>query len=241
MVAESQICKYLKSIFLYSHCVHDLKYILPGRYSMDNYVILPNGVIKQKEVRKITYDHAYSDRYNSYGEKANYLSYLRLGVLTGLLGKTPNSIVDVGYGNGAFLRACVQAIPTVIGCDLSDYPVPEGSIKKNLSEIGHVDVVCFFDSLEHFDEIDVVKDLDTDYIFISVPWCHNLSDEWFIEWYHRRENEHLYHFNEDSLIKFFDECGYDCIYTGCYEDVIRKNSAVAPLKNILSGLFKKRV
>jgi hypothetical protein len=74
---------------------------------------------------------------------------------------------------------------------------------------------------------------------VPVSWCHYLSDEWFDKWYHRRENEHIYHFNEVSLINFFNECGYERIYTGCFEDIVRKNATVNPLHNILSGVFKK--
>ena len=207
---------------------------------LENYIRLDNGVIKQVNVQKISYDFDYSNKYNNYGEKANYISYLRLGVLLGLLKKTPNSLVDVGYGNGAFLSACKGTIPTLYGCDISDYPVPEGCQKIDIQSVSNVDVVCFFDSLEHFEDISFVKELDTKYIFISVPWCHYPSDDWFKQWYHRRENEHLYHFNEASLKQFFDESGYDCIYTGCYEDVIRVNPSVKPYQNILSGLFMKR-
>jgi hypothetical protein len=108
---------------------------------MENYIKLENGVIKQKTIKKITYDYDYSNKYNNYGEKGNYLSHLRLGVLTGLLKRYPTSIVDVGYGNGAFLEACIRAIPTVIGCDISDYPVPDGCSKKKLADIGSVEVV----------------------------------------------------------------------------------------------------
>lgn len=208
--------------------------------NLENYETLPNGVIKQKTVQKITYDYNYSSRYDGYGEKANYLSYLRYGVLLGALQTVPKRLVDVGYGNGAFLRACTGSVPELFGCDLSDYPVPEGTKKIALTDISNVDVTCFFDSLEHFDDITVVKDIDTKYIFISVPWCHNLSTEWFKNWYHRRENEHLYHFNEESLVKFFNECGYDCVYKGCFEDIIRKNATVHPLQNILSAIFRKR-
>jgi hypothetical protein len=207
---------------------------------LENYERLENGVIKQVKVNKISYNYDYSNKYNNYGEKANYISYLRLGVLLGLLKKTPNSLVDIGYGNGAFLKACQTLIPNLYGCDLSEYPVPDGCKKIEFSDISQVDVTCFFDSLEHFDDITVIKNLDTQYIFISLPWCHYHSDEWFKNWYHRRENEHLYHFNEKSLIQFFDECGYDCLYTGCFEDVIRVNSSVKPDTNILSGLFVKK-
>jgi len=201
---------------------------------LSNYERLSNGVIKQKQVQKITYDRTYSQKYNQYGEKGMRLSYLRLGVLLGLLKHIPTSLVDVGYGNGDFLKSCIGTIPELYGCDISDYQPPEGTTKINFDEIKHVDVVCFFDSLEHFDDISIVCKLDTDYIFISVPWCHYLSDEWFEKWYHRRENEHLYHFNENSLRTFFKECGYECLYTGCFEDTIRKNQSVYPLPNILS-------
>jgi len=207
---------------------------------LENYEILSNGVIKQKIVRKITYDYNYSNKYNQYGEKGNYLSYMRLGVLLGVLHRTPKSIVDVGYGNGSFLEACNGTIPNIYGCDISDYPVPEGCTKITLSDISNIDVTCFFDSLEHFDDITIVKNIDTKYIFISVPWCHNLSDEWFMNWYHRRENEHLYHFNDKSIVAFFEECGYSCIYQGCFEDTIRKNSSLNGLPNILSCVFIKK-
>jgi hypothetical protein len=208
---------------------------------MDNYEVLPNGIIKQKVVSKIAYDYNYSNKYNQYGEKGNYLSYLRYGVLLGVLKRTPENIVDIGYGNGSFLNVCKENIKHVYGCDISDYPVPQGCTKITMSDISNIDVTCFFDSLEHFEDISIVKGLDTKYIFISVPWCHNLSTEWFMNWYHRRENEHLYHFNDISIVKFFDEMGYDCIYKGCFEDIIRKNSTLGGLPNILSCVFVKRI
>jgi hypothetical protein len=207
---------------------------------LDNYELLPNGIIKQIQINKINYDFNYSNKYNNYGEKGNYLSYLRYGVLIGALKFIPESIVDVGYGNGDFLKVCLKTIKNVYGCDISDYPVPEGCKKIQLDNIKSADVVCFFDSLEHFDDISFIKSLDTKYVFISVPWCHYLSDEWFKNWYHRRENEHIYHFNDLSLKKFFEESGYECIYTSSFEDIIRFNSNVHPLPNILSCIFKKR-
>jgi len=208
---------------------------------LDNYEKLANGVIKQINCAKITYDYDYSNIYNSYGEKGKYLSYLRLGVLLGNIGFTPKSIVDVGYGNGDFLSVCTKTIEHTYGCDVSNYPIPAGSEKIELNKIKEVDVTCFFDSLEHFEDLSFVSGLDTKYVFISVPWCHYLSDEWFKEWHHRRENEHLYHFNEHSLKQFFNESGYDCIYTSSFEDSIRHNPSVYPLPNILSAIFKKRI
>jgi hypothetical protein len=85
---------------------------------LDNYILLPNGVIKQNKINKITYDYNYSNKYNSYGEKGKYLSYLRYGVLIGALGYIPKSIVDVGYGNGDFLSVCKKTIVDVYVCDI---------------------------------------------------------------------------------------------------------------------------
>jgi hypothetical protein len=209
---------------------------------LDNYEVLPNGVIKQKIVNKINYNYDYSNNYNNHGEKGKYLNYLRFGVLTGVLGRLPKGIVDIGYGNGDFLKVCKNAIDNVYGCDISDYPVPEGCIKINFNDINtidNIDVICFFDSLEHFDDINIIKDLKSEYIFISVPWCHYISDKWFDDWCHRKSDEHLFHFNKDALINFFKECNYTNIYIGCFEDAIRQNNQVKPLDNILSGIFKK--
>lgn len=206
---------------------------------MDNYEILKNGVIKQKQINKIDYNIEYSNKYNNYGEKSNYLSYLRLGVLLGNVKNIPNSILDVGYGNGSFLNACKNIINNCNGYDITKYPLPNDiNIVENIFD-RHYDVICFFDSLEHFDDINIIDRLKCNYVFISVPWCHNFSDEWFLNWYHLRPNEHLWHFNEKSLINFFEENGYTHVYTSNFEDTVRKNSSLNGQPNILSCIFKK--
>ena len=206
---------------------------------LENYVKLDNGVIKQKIINKIEYNYEYSNKYNNHGEKGNYLSYLRLGVLLGNINKIPNSILDVGYGNGVFLNAAKNIITNCSGFDISGFPLPDDIIIENSMYEKHFDVICFFDSLEHFDDINIINKLDCNYVFISVPWCHYLSDEWFLNWYHRKPNEHLWHFNSESLIRFFEENGYKNIYLGNVEDTIRKNSTCNVYPNILSAIFKK--
>jgi hypothetical protein len=206
---------------------------------LSNYTKLDNGVVKQMNVNKIEYNCEYSNKYNNYGEKSNYLSYLRLGVLLGSLNQIPNSILDVGYGNGAFLNAAKNIIKNCSGFDISGFPLSDDILIENSITNKHFDVICFFDSLEHFDDINIISNLDCNYVFISVPWCHYLSDEWFINWYHRRPNEHLWHFDDKSLCKFFHENGFECIYKSNFEDTIRKNSTCNGYPNILSAIFKK--
>ena len=209
----------------------------------ETYTVLENGVIHQTSYNKIDYNYDYSNKYNNYGEKGNYLGYLRLGTLIGAIGEIPKRILDVGYGNGAFLSAAKTIIPYCAGCDLSPYPVPEDCHRVESLTDAEYDVITFFDSLEHFDDITIIKSLKCKYIFISVPWCPttDASSVSFLNWYHRRPNEHLWHFNKDSLTTFFGECGYDEVIGGlAIEDAIRKNAAVAPKPNILTALFKRQ-
>jgi hypothetical protein len=206
---------------------------------LENYKVDEFGVIKQKKIiNKITdYNLNYiKNSYNSYGEKVNNISHLRLGYLIGAIGKI-NKLLDVGYGNGDFLKLASTFIENCYGNDISGYEIP-----NNCSFIDDIfkenfDVICFFDSLEHFDDINFIKNLKTTYIYISLPWCHYHSDEWFLNWKHRREDEHIYHFNDISLIKFMENCGFEKVSISNIEDIVR-----TPINNdfnILTGIFKK--
>ena len=210
---------------------------------LDNYVQLKNGVIKQiHKNADVIYDIAYvNDRYNSYKELSIKMSYLRLGYILGSIGRTPTSILDIGYGNGDFLSISSDIVPKCYGHDVSFYPIPK---KDNIfftsnPYMDEYDVVTFFDVLEHFDDIYDIRNLKANYIIISVPECHYYSDEWFAEWKHRRPDEHLWHFNRESLINFMNEIGYMVLNTTNIEDTIRKNNQ--PYSNILTAAFIKKI
>jgi len=206
---------------------------------LDNYIKLENGVIKQDKVNVIKYDEDYVvNSYNSYGELGLRMSNLRLGYLIGSIGKVPDSILDVGYGNGDFLKTCTSIIPNCYGNDISGYEAPNGvSFVDDITK-EHYDVITFFDVLEHFEDIDFVADLNCNYILISVPWCHYISDDWFENWKHRRPNEHIYHFNEKSLESFMESKGFKMINKSNIEDSIRKPADEN--KNVLTAIFKKQ-
>lgn len=207
---------------------------------LDNYEVLPNGVIHQIKVNKLkTYDKKYiDDRYNSYGEKGVQMAYLRLGYLAGVIQRPIKKILDIGYGNGDFLNACRKSNINSFGNDISGYPIPIGCTYVEDVLKDKYDVVSFFDSLEHFEDISFVKDLQTEYIIISVPYCHRFSDEWFKNWKHRRPDEHLWHFSPYGLNEFMIESGYKHVFLSSIEDAIRK--PIDKHTNILTGVFKKR-
>jgi hypothetical protein len=206
---------------------------------LDNYIKLSDGRIKQEIIKPFEYGLDYSEAYNQspYKENSEYISYLRYAYIIGSIGKIPNSVLDVGYGNGGFLSVASNQILNCFGFDISEYPVPSKCMKVDSMTDQFYDVITFFDSLEHFEDISFVKDLKCEYVCISLPWCHNFSDEWFDRWKHRKPDEHLWHFNKEALISFMFDNGYLFINSCNIEDQIRKSSFNYP--NILTAMFKK--
>lgn len=207
---------------------------------LENYHKTIDGVIKQINRKEYDYSIDYTDsRYSIFNDRGNILN-LRLGYIIGSIGYIPNSLLDVGYGNGDFLKNCKLSIPKLYGNDIQPaYPLEKGiKFIDDITSI-EVDVITFYDSLEHFENIDFVKNLKCKYIVISVPWCLNGEDiEWFKKWKHRKPDEHLHHFDELSLIKFMNRMGYNCLNFTNIEDKIRIDKNNNP--NILTGCFKKR-
>lgn len=195
------------------------------------------GVIKQIDVKqKQKYDFDYiAKRYDVY-KTTRAMSSIRYDIIHNLKLKN-KSILDVGYGNGDFLKICNALGYTTFGHDISGYPISSGSI---FSETIDLPVGCatFFDSLEHFEDINVLENLRAEVVVISVPWCHYPSDEWFYNWKHRRPDEHLWHFDQVSLCKFMESLSYNLINLGNPEDEIRKPLGCLP--NILTAVFRRK-
>lgn len=206
---------------------------------IDNYEILPNGVIKQINHEKFIYDYQYIENYIKNRVISDDINFLRYGYICGVIGGKPNSILDIGYGDGGFLKICKKTINNCYGSDISNYPLPEGIIFLSFEDIFNMDfeIITFFDCLEHFEDLSFVSKLNCKYIAISVPNCHYFSDEWFISWKHRKPNEHLFHFNDTSLPKFMTEMGFKTLNISNIEDIIRINNK--PHSNILTGIFQK--
>lgn len=206
---------------------------------LNNYNVNQDGIVYQVETNPIEYNPNYiQTSYSTYGQLPTYMAYLRLGNIIGALGRVPTSILDVGYGDGSFLKVCNDIIPECYGYDISTYPVPDGcKIASSMTEDSY-DVITFFDSLEHLENIEFVKDLKCQAVCITVPHCHNINDEWFENWKHRKPNEHLWHFNYKSLTLFMERMGFVLVSSNNIEDTIRKHPTQEQT-NILTSIFKK--
>lgn len=209
---------------------------------IENYVKITPGHWYQEYLTGSLPDYTASyskTRYDTYNTNLA-MSTLRYNVITQTLGDF-NSVLDFGYGNGSFMEYCRNQNKKVFGYDISDYPVPEGTEKIDLNQLVDVDVMTFFDSLEHIPEKNLSKfliDLNTKFVCISVPWFHESQGAlWFTTWKHRRENEHLHHFDTHGLISLLLQSGYKIIHVGNDEDIIRKPETNLP--NILTIVAKK--
>jgi len=206
---------------------------------LPNYELTQDGIIKQQNAKPFSYDVEYSEsRYSHFDDRGNIL-HLRLGFIIGSIGKVPTSLMDVGYGNGDFLTTCKGFIQDLYGNDIPPaYPLPKGvSFVENIVD-QEAEVITFFDSLEHFPDIEFVQDLKCKYIVVSLPWCTKGEDDrWFETWKHRKPDEHLYHFTEKSLTAFMNRQGYTLVNYCNLEDKVRIDKSLQP--NILTACFKK--
>lgn len=189
---------------------------------LEGYTKLKNGVIFQSDL-KCTME--YNDNYikRSYREEDMLnIAYLRLGFLLGNVDSIANknfSILDVGYGFGHFLKLCNKFGFKTHGLEVNKHDISEFAQEGDLEQ--YYDIITFFDSLEHFQSINFVKNLKCKYLLVSLPWCHYTSDEWFNSWKHRKYGEHLWHFSDESLTNFLQENGYKVIKISNMEDCLR--------------------
>ena len=219
---------------------------------IDNYERLCGGAIRQICSEPFVYDEKYVlDRYDQYGTQCDMMSHLRWGyILGGIPSGKPKTVLDIGYGNGSFLQTCQKAGCQTFGNDISQYELKYGtalSFEECLER--PFDLVTMFDSLEHFRDIDFLRKLQCSFLCTSVPNCRydfiekeygtNDADAYFTSWKHRRPNEHLWHFNIESLTTTLNEFGYYRICASYCEDVIRKSEDCHP--NILTAIFSKQL
>lgn len=200
-------------------------------YKVDRY-----GVWHQLKPKTFNYDPNYCATYDSpeYERKSELLQGLRLAFATGVHGKPIQSILDVGFGNGAFMKFSKKQVPSVSGHDISGVPVPAGcDFAPDVNIV--CDVICFWDCLEHYPNIQFVKDLRAETIVLSLPFFPGTDK--FPTWPHRKPNEHLHHFTLESMRKWMWKMGWRMVAYSKHEDIVRRRETDW---NILSCGFKRK-
>lgn len=223
--------------------------------SITEYAIDQVGVIHQLYPQRFTYDEKYVSKYNTpkYTILNDALQKLRIGfVLACWGGEFTPGLLDVGFGNGAFVKAAQQSdlFAQLYGYDVTDVRIP-----RNVARLGDdwtdgtYNIVTFWDVLEHFPDLSFLATLKADMVVISCPWCHynDFKDsdnekavEYFTDWHHRKPNEHLHHFDRSSLVKTMVLYGWQYVQSCSIEDLVRKGKDRRP-PNILTAAFKREI
>ena len=210
---------------------------------IDNYYVDSFGVIHQIKFQPIQYDQEYISYYQNLSDRTIKLGYQRLGWILGMLNRVPDSVLEIGYGTGTFIEAAqITGVAKCVGCDIADYPLPEdvafmdweNSLKHDW------DVVAMFDVLEHVPDLGFLGKLKTNYLAIAVPYCRyrelgDAGDAWLQDWRMLLPNEHLHHFDKESLVGLLGHYGFECMTLNTFKDGIRlREGETGP--NILSGV-----
>lgn len=204
------------------------------------YEIMPTGAIRQIDPQPFQYDENYVATYDSKAYKSGSakLQALRLGFVIGAHGLIPDSILDVGYGNGDFMLAARKLIPRVYGKDVTGKDVTGCVI---VDQYVNAAVVTFWDVLEHIPDHSFLSDLSTSTIVLSLPWCHYSTHgiDWFTrEYHHLKPNEHIWHFSPGALSRHMAQYGWHTVSFSHHEDLVRRGKNCLP--NIISMAFKRK-
>jgi hypothetical protein len=205
-----------------------------------------------------TYDAAYvAERYDKY-PTTQLMSELRASLVETVLllhdslprasqKVNKGALLDVGYGNGSFIREASQRGWRAAGSDVNPTPYP-GVERRGLPlhctqrELAY-QVITFWDCLEHFEELDQVREIAnaTEWIVLSFP---NPPEDFPIHpdtWKHYRPGEHHFYFTPQSLAHIFTtkQTVAEVVYTGNPEDCIRgRGQGGSP--NILTVALRMR-
>ena len=135
------------------------------------------------------------------------MSDLRWRFIQSQLGLSAGSrILDVGYGNGAFLKRARAADMEIFGVDLhtEDFGIPV----VDFDTPQDYDLVCFFDSLEHFPDFAPILRLNTRNVIVSIPYTPDFILTAPTKWRHFKPGEHLHYFSRTSLDAFMRNWGF---------------------------------
>lgn len=208
---------------------------------LENYHQDEFGVIHQTNWTPKIYDKQYLTYYEGLRDRTIKLGYQRIGWVLGLLHRIPENVFEIGYGTGTFLEAASLAgVAETYGYDVARYPLPEGSefIEWEQALGRSWDLTVLFDVLEHIPDLSFLSRLQTKSLAVAVPYCRwqEFGDEWFDGWRMRLRDEHVHHFDRDSLCKLLQHYGYRPLDLNFFEDGLRlRDGETGP--NVLSGFF----
>jgi hypothetical protein len=204
-------------------------------------------IFQHPPVISCAYGKAYTAARADAYETTPLLSHLRLGFVLGVFGDSSRPfptvaspgvvedyLLDVGYGNGSFLKLAAKCGFNVCGKEVHgvDYGIREAKFTE-----AEWDLVTFFDSLEHFADLNEVRKMNAKRVVVSVP-ARPASFPADLNWKHYRPGEHLHYFSKSSLEEFFGPFDLELLHVSYFEDIVRGKLSHGEA-NILTCAFQK--
>jgi hypothetical protein len=178
----------------------------------------------------------YGDNYvKNYADKpTREMAFLRLGFLSAFF-LPRGALLDVGAGDGAFVRVARQAGFDAVAHDV----VPRADDLPRVTELrGDYSVVTCFDSLEHFANPHEIFALRPVLFVVTIPHRpRDFSDDTAMIWRHYKPDEHLHYFSSRSLELLFHRSGYEIMGAAPVEDAIRKGPTTP---NTMTYVFSRK-
>lgn len=179
----------------------------------------PHGIAYQRDMKAlISYGAEYFKKVSAYegNEIAVAVNASRCNLLKKYLPEGA-TVLDIGAGTGAFVRAAVAAGFAAKGFDVM--PETVAILKKAdlYSEETSVDGITMWDTIEHLDapEVRLKRVRRGGHIFVSVPIFEDLNK--IRESKHYRPGEHLYYWTRDGFIKWMGWYGFRLLEESSHE------------------------
>lgn len=182
---------------------------------MANFEQREYGFWRQTDVKPFIYDQTYKNKQST----NDWMAFLRIGWLSAyfdykLKGMT---VVDVGSGNGSFVRAGQAVFKKICGYDVAGESISESELLNT-----QWDLAVFSDVIEHMPDLEHLFKIPWKWAFVSFPETPKVdTQDQLHTWRHFKPNEHIWCLNIDGITKFAND--HDCIVMrrSNMEDLIR--------------------
>lgn len=131
------------------------------------------------------------------------------------------NLLDVGIGSGDFLDAIGGRDIARFGFDVNPVAVEwlrERGLFLDPYDVS-VDVLTFWDSLEHIPDVHRMIANARRWVFCSLPIVPGDGPP-RADWKHYRTDEHCWYFTRRGLIRWMDAQGFDCVECNASEDLL---------------------
>lgn len=162
----------------------------------------------------------YNDEYKSHQSTNNVMSALRIGWLSAFFSYDDfrkMSVVDVGCGNGEFVKFGANIFKRSCGYDVAGDSITEHELLTTAW-----DLAVFSDVIEHMPDIEYMFKIPWEWAFISFPETPKVENQDQLHgWRHFKPNEHIWCLNADGMRQFANDNKCIVMRQTNVEDLIR--------------------